>query len=169
MSSVFIDASGNLKYQGTTGNPAVLSDSAGVTPLVPQVVPFTGSTGSQSVGTSSFQSIGTIAFNPSAIFAGNDRLTRTITFQAIVEATPSVTLEIRLYNLNAGAVVTGSLLSSSSNSPVVVSGTLTVGAATNLLNSEQIYEVQLRISAPGSPAASDRAICKSAQIVVTCA
>ena len=162
----FIDTtSGAYKYQGTSGTPAVLALADGTVHLVPLIHPFTGSTGFQSVAVTTFQGIGTISFDPSALFTTNGKVTRALKFEAILEATPTVTIEVRLYNLTAGSVVSGSTLSSSVNTPTYVSATLTAGS--ELPNSNQLYEVQLRISSPASPIGSDRAICKLAQLVST--
>lgn len=164
----FVDTStGAFKYQGTSGTPAVIAGADGSVHLVPMIHPFTGSTGFQSTSSSGFTGVGVISFDPSALFNTNTKIVRSIKFEAILESSSGVTSEIQLYNLSVGSIVTGSVLSSSSNSPAVVSATLTVAAAPNVPNSQQIYEIQLRISSPGSPTASNRAICKSAQIVVT--
>ena len=159
-------ATGELKYQGTSGSPAILAEVDGSVHLIPYVASYTGSTGAESVGVSTFTSIGTIVFDPSDLFDGNDKITRTLAFQAIVEVTPSVTMEIQLYNVNAGSIVTNSVSSSSSITPEVITKNLILGSSPNIPNLEQIYDVQIRISSPVSPGPSDRAICKLAQINV---
>lgn len=164
----YIDtATGDLKYQGTSGTPAILAEADGTVHLIPIVFPYTGSTGFQSVGTTTFTSIGTIVFDPSALYDGNSNIDRTFKFQAIVEVTSGVTVEVRLYNIDTGVAVTNSTQTSTSTVPEVLSATLTVGASPNLVNAEQIYDVQIRISLPISPSPSDRAICKSAQIIAS--
>jgi hypothetical protein len=163
----YIDTTtGDFKYQGTSGTPAVLAKADGSVHLVPLIHPFGSSTGVQSSGIATFTGIGTIVFDPSSIFSTNGKITRSISFQAVLEVSASVTGEIQLYNISTGAVVTGSLLSSSTASPTLLTGTLTIGASPNLPNSQQIYEVQIRISSPGSPSVSDRVVCKNAQIIV---
>lgn len=166
--TTFVDtASGDLKYQGTSGTAAIIARADGSVHLVPLVSPYSGSSGFESIGDATFTGIGIVLFDPSAIFNTNGKVTRAITFQVILESTPSVTSEIQLYNITAGQVVSGSLLSTSNNSPTILSGSLVIGASPNLPNSQQIYEVQLRISNPSVPTATDRAICKLAQLVVT--
>ncbi|HVI42662.1 MAG TPA: hypothetical protein VM577_18580 [Anaerovoracaceae bacterium] len=165
---IYIDTTtGDLKYQGTSGTPSILTRADGTVHLVPLIVNYSGTTGVQSVGVSTFTGIGVSSFDPSAIFSTNGKVTRTIKYVVVLEGSTGVTAEIQLYNLSAGAIVTGSLLSTSNNSPTLLSGTLTVGASPNVPNSAQLYEVQLRISSPSSPAVSDRAICKMAYIQVT--
>lgn len=163
----FIDTvSGDFKFQGTSGTPAVLAQTDGSVHLVPLVHPFTGSSGYQSIGSSSFTGIGLITFDPSALFSTNGKVIRSIKFEAILECTSGVTGEIKLYNISVGSEVTSSLLSTSANSPTLVSSTLAIGVAPNVPNSQQIYEIQLRISVPATPSASDRVICKLGQLVV---
>lgn len=167
MSLIYIDSStGELKYQGPTSTAAILSSSDGTIPLIPFIVSFNGFVGSTSVNTNSFESIGSLSLDPSALFAGNNKITRTFLFKAIVEVSSGVTCEIRLYNLNAGSAVTSSTLTSSTTSPTVVSAALTIGAAPNLVNSSQLYEIQFRVSAPTDPGLSDIAICRQAGIDV---
>lgn len=164
----YIDtATGQLKYQGTSGTPGILVDAAGGVSLIPFFAVYAAISGSQETNSSGFTAIGTAIFDPSILWSGNTKVTRGIKFQAVLEATSGVTAEIQLYNISAGAAVTSSALSTSANIPTIVEGTLTIGASPNIPNSQQIYEVQLRISAPGSPAPSDRAICKLGQLIVT--
>ena len=166
MAEVFIDAgTGELKYQGTSGTPAVLSDASGNVPLLPIAVSYALLTGVQTADSSVFTGLGARELDPSSLFSGNSKITLTVQFRALVEATTGVTAEIRLYNLDTGTAVSGSTLTTSSNSPDLLTAALTVGSAPNLVNSSQNYELQLRISAPGSPAPTDRAICKMAEIV----
>lgn len=166
MSALFIDSlTGELKFQGASGDPAVLADGTGQVPLLPMSIPYTLLTGVQTADSSVFAGLGALEIDPSALFAGNSKITLTVQFRALVEATTGVTAEIRLYNLNLGYVVSGSTLTTSSNVPDLLTATLTVGSAPDLRNESQKYELQLRISAPGSPGASDRAICKMAEIV----
>lgn len=166
MPEVFIDSgTGELKYQGTSGTPAVLSDGAGNVPFLPMSVPYTLLTGVQTADSSVFAGLGARELDPSAIFSGNSKITLSVEFRALVEATTGVTAEIRLYNLDTGTAVSGSTLTTSSNSPDLLTAVLTVGSAPDLVNGPQNYELQLRMSAPGSPGPSDRAICKMAEIV----
>lgn len=166
MAAVFIDSgTGELKYQGTSGTPGILSDGAGNVPLLPMTLSYTMLTGVQTADSSIFSGLGAREIDPSAIFNGNSKISLTVEFRALVEATPGVTAEVRLYNLDTGSAVTGSTLSTSSNSPDLLTAILTVGVAPNLVNGSQNYELQLRMSAPGSPGVTDRAICKMAEII----
>lgn len=166
MSAVFIDSvTGELKYQGPSGSPAILSDGYGVISLLPMSIPYTLLTGVQTADSSVFAGLGARELDPSAIFSGNSAITLSVEFRALVEATTGVTAEIRLYNLDTGTAVSGSTLTTSSNSPDLLTAVLTVGSAPDLVSGPQNYELQLRISAPGSPGATDRAICKMAEII----
>lgn len=166
MPAVFVDSmTGELKYQGTSGDPAILSDGYGVVPLLPMSIPYTLLTGVQTADSSVFAGLGAREIDPSVIFSGNSKIALTVEFRALVEATTGVTAEIRLYNLDTGSAVSGSTLTTSSNSPDLLTAALTVGSAPDLVNGSQNYELQLRISAPGSPGPSDRAICKMAEII----
>jgi len=166
MATVFIDSgTGELKYQGTSGTPGILSDGSGNVPLVPISICYSLLNGVATGDSSAFTAIGGRELDPSVLFSGNSKITLTVDFRALVEATTGVTSEIRLYNLDTGSAVNGSTMSTSSTSPDLLTATLTVGAAPDLVNGSQNYELQLRISAPGSPGATDRAICKMAEIV----
>ena len=165
---IFVDTTtGDLKYQGVTGTPAILAEANGSVHLIPYVATYAGTTGIHTNDTTTFSGIGAIIFNPASIFAGNTKITRTLKFQTIIEATTGVTTEIRLYNISTGAAVTGTTLTTTAVIPTLVESTLTIGASPNLPNSQQIYEIQLRISLPASPGVTDLAICKLAQILVT--
>lgn len=164
----FIDTvSGDFKYQGTTGAPAVLAQANGNVHLIPLVLPYTGSTGFQSVGTNVFTGIGTLVFNPIDSFSTNSKIVQTLKFQTILECTPGVTAEIQIYNVNLDGIAGNSLLSTNSSSPLILETTFEVGNSFNVPNTSQIYEIQLRISDPSPPDVTDRAICKLAQIVIT--
>lgn len=166
MATVFIDSgTGELKYQGTSGTPGILSDGTGNVPLVPMSISYPLLNGVGTADSSVFTGIGARQLDPSALFGGNSKITLSVEFKALVEGTTGVTAEIRLYNLDTGSAVTGTTLTTSSNVPDLLSGVLTVGSAPNLVNSSQNYEVQLRITSPGSPGVTDRAICKMAEIV----
>lgn len=166
MAEVFIDnITGELKYQGTSGTPAILAEGNGAVHLVPISISYTLITGIQLANSNSFAGIGTRELNPSSIFDGNSKISLNIQFRVLLEATPGVTAEVRLFNLSAGSVVSGTTLSSSSTTPELKTATLTVGSAPNLVNSTQNYELQLRISSPSSPTNSDRAVCKMAELL----
>ena len=166
MPAVFIDSTtGELKYQGTSGTPGILSDGTGNVPLLPISLSYTLLTGVQTADSSIFSGLGARELDPSSLFSGNSKISLTVEFRALVETTTGVTAEIRLYNLDTGSAVTGSTLTTSNNYPTLLSSTLTVGTAPNLVNGSQNYELQLRISSPGSPGVTDRAICKMAEVI----
>jgi len=111
-------------------------------------------TGLQATSQIVYTRIGNIRLDPSK-FPANTQ----ITFQAIVEATTGKTAQIQLYNLTDGGPVAGSVLSSSSTTPAVVSATVT------LPGSSKDYEVQLLMTTAGST--SDHVDCTSAKLILT--
>lgn len=166
MAEIFIDnATGELKYQGTSGTPGILADSAGNIPLVPMFFNNGIVSGVAYANLNTFTPIGSINFDPSSFFEGNSKITRTIVFRALLSNSIGVTGEIKLYNLTLGADVTGSLLSSDDVSPIEYTATLTVGG--NIPDSDNLYEVQFRISDPTPPLFGDYALCNFAAITVS--
>lgn len=166
MTVPYIDSTtGELKVQGNTGTPGILCDSAGNVPFVPSKICYNGITGIQGTNLTTFTSIGSISFNPASLFSGNTKIIRSITFQSICQTSPSTTMEIRLYNLTTGLAITDSILSTSSNSPIILtSPVLTI--PTDLLNSLCLYHIQIRLTFPSTPSNDDRALCHSANIIV---
>lgn len=167
--TIYLDpATGEVKYLGSlSATPGVLADGYGSVPLIPFQESFSLTNGIQSIGgisASTFTSKGTRTFDPSALFAGNSKITRTLQFKALVQVTPGVTMQIRIYNNTDGSAVAASILSSSSPSLTEVSTTLIVG--TDVPNSNKIYDVEMKILTPSSPATTDQAICKSAEFVM---
>lgn len=162
--SLLIDSSSNLLYKTSGGTPVQVVSSGGIMNYVPLKESFPLVSGDQDVNINTYTSIGVRSFDPSAIFDSFTHLTRTITFKAIVSCTSGVSLSILLYDLTGGSAVSGTTLTSSSNTPEEVSATLTPGG--NIQNSNRLYEVQLKITVPVTAGASDRATCKSAEIQV---
>lgn len=121
------------------------------------LVNYTLVSGAQQVGVSTFTGIGAVIFDPSVVFGG---LGTTVKLDMLVEGTSGVTAQIRLFNVTDGYAVAGTTLSTSANTPTELSAVLSIGTA--IPNSKKTYEIQLRISAPGSPGALDRAVCKYA-------
>lgn len=100
-----------------------------------------------------YVALGTVDFDPS-VFVN----IRSITFQAIVETTDSLSpAEVRLYNYTAASQVAGSVLQTTSLGPALVSASVTLPAGSN------IYEAQLRLTGAGT---SDRVSCKQARLLV---
>ena len=132
-----------------------------------RIVPgFTGIASSQTTGADG-DGIGWIVFDPSAYGSGGSGVTRNIVFSTVLQVAGAMTAEVRLYNLDTSAYVTGTTLTSTSTTPARVrSAALTVGSSPNVPNSIQTYEVRLRISA-GSPGVTDFAFCKGAHIEVS--
>jgi len=160
----------------STGN-VVLWDGAQWTPsslaTVPAIFTFPGVTGSQSnsgTGSNTYKGIGCIVFDPSVIAAGagSSGFTRTIKFRAVLEGTPGVTAQVKLFNVDDAEDVTGTALSVASTTPSrLISGTLTVGgAAGNIKNALRTYEVQLQVFTPNPAGAGDGCTCKLAQLEV---
>lgn len=120
----------------------------------PRPIPIVA--GIQSTISQTFTRMGVIRFDPSIY-------TRTVTikFQVIAEATPGQTVEFRLYNTTDGGAVSGSTLSTSSQTPVVLEATLS-----GLTASAKIYEAQFRLSSTPS-ASSDRGTCTHAELNIT--
>jgi hypothetical protein len=120
-----------------------------------QAAPISLLAGVGSTAQTSFQGIGAVPIDPTR-YLGSP----TFTFVAMLEATSGMTAAIQLYDLTAGAVVSGSLLTTTSTTTTKLTGSVTLPSA------EHIYEVQIRISA-GTPGSSDRATCKCARVDVT--
>jgi hypothetical protein len=167
--TIYLDTvTGEMKYLGPSNTTAgIICDTNGSVPLVPCQQSFSLTNGIQSVGGvagSTFTSKGTRTFDPSVLYAGNSKITRTLQFKALVQVTPGVTMQVRLYNTTDGAAIASSILSSSSSSLVEVSATLAL--TTDIPNSSKTYDVEIKITSPVTPSNADQAICKSAEIVV---
>lgn len=134
-------------------------------PLLPLLIHYPMVAGEQQYAGTTFVGVGTVIFDPTAIFAGDVNIARTVMLELLAEATAGVTAEIRLFNVTDGSPVAGTTLSTSANAPTELSHALVIG--TDIPNAKKIYEIQLRISAPGSPGVNDRAILKFASLQVT--
>lgn len=104
------------------------------------------------VGAGTFTRIGSVKLNT------NLYTNTTYTFEAILEATTGQTAEIRLYNVTDGTIVNLSTLSTSANSPTVLTVNIVPTTGT------KIYEAQIRVT--GAPGINDGVICSGAQILV---
>jgi hypothetical protein len=111
-------------------------------------VPVTGFSGEASNTFTTFAAIGSFALDPSD-FPG------TYTFESVLEVTDTYTAEVRLYDVTAAAAVAGSTLSSTSDTPEIVSASVTPASGA------RVYEVQLRVTATGGTA-----VCKFATLRV---
>jgi hypothetical protein len=121
-----------------------------------KIVP--GVSGYQDTQADSWEEVGGLIFNPLE-FVGS-----TFEFEALIQTTIiAKAANIRLYNITDGAVVTDSVLSSTSLVPDLVSVVLT--APDDLPNGEKIYAVQVKMSIAGGP--NERCICKAAHIKVS--
>lgn len=89
-------------------------------------------------------------------------LNRTVKFIACIERVTVGSAEIRLWNRTESEAVTGTTLSSSSETSVQVSATLTVGASAGNLKDDFSYEVQLRSTDGGGTG-----ICTNARLEIT--
>ncbi len=110
--------------------------------------------GVEDTDSTGFQTIGS-----TAIDTGSYPNTLSVSWQALIETTSALdAVEIRLYNVTTAAVIAGSVLSSTSLTPVLVSASISLTSGLN------IYEAQLRLQSTGTP---NRATCKQAQVVIS--
>lgn len=86
-------------------------------------------------------------------------ITTTVTFSALLTATAGKTAECQLYNMTDGAIVVGSVLSSSSLSPDFQSAVIT------LASGAKDYLVQLRMTTASG--GTDQVTCSSAMLTLT--
>lgn len=104
--------------------------------------------------------VGALVFDPSALFAGNAQVARTLRFVAVLECgVGGQTCSLELYNLTDN--VTVATLTASSTVPSIVTSALTVPG--DLPNSQKLYT--LRLSRVGG-SSSDFVTCKSARLEV---
>ena len=113
-----------------------------------------------SVMDSAFGITGRIFLDPSKIRTRPDK-SRKFYFEAALYCDPGASAEIRLYDTIAGAVVAGSLLTTSSPAPILVVGEITQDLSP--VSSSRLYEVQLRRSVG---LITDKVYVASASIVV---
>lgn len=108
------------------------------------------------IGTSSntFIRLGSIMIDSSSY-----KVSPTVIFNGIFEATVGRTAELRLYNVTDGVVVSNSTLSTSSNVSDYKFALISLSPGI------KIYEAQLRITS-GSPLSFDGAVCTSAKIII---
>lgn len=84
--------------------------------------------------------------------------TSSVVWEAILETTSGAdAAEIRLFNVTTATQVAGSVLSTTSLTPVLVTSSISLAAGANL------YEAQIRLMTTGFP---NRATCKQAQIII---
>jgi hypothetical protein len=108
--------------------------------------------GVENVDVTGFTSIGsTIPFAPESNPNGS------FTWSVVLETSNAAdAAEIRLYNVTLGAVVAGSVLSTTSITPVNLSAVITPATGLNL------YSAQMRLQTTGSP---NVATCRQAQVI----
>ncbi len=164
--TVYVDTvTGELKYQGTSGTSGILADATGSVPLVPCTYCFSLVSYLADCTKATFQSMGNILFNPASLYAGSSKITRTITFDALIYGSSSVTAQIRLYNVTDATIVSGTVLSSGgASSPIKVSTPLVPGV--EIPNSEKQYEMQMKILFPALVSPGDFAFCSYSAINV---
>jgi hypothetical protein len=97
-------------------------------------------------------------------------LTRHVHFKALIEATSiTATTQIMLYDVTDGAVITGTIGSTSNYTGLILfdSGPLTVGTLPGQIRTDvaAIYEVRLAMTS-GNPS-TDSAICANARVEIT--
>lgn len=112
-----------------------------------------------STASTTFVNGASFEFDPTILTAANG--TRTIGLRVIAETTgPQAT--IQLYNYTAASVVTGSTLTTSSVTPVL----LTTGdLSSNLTNGPALYQVQIKMASGGG--ASDRVSLDMAKLRIS--
>lgn len=109
--------------------------------------------GIETAGNTGFQAIGGSAMLDPANFSNGST-----TWSSVISTTNAAdAAEVRLYNLTLGSVVAGSVLSTTSLTPAVVSGAVTLAPGPNL------YEAQLRLQTTGAP---NQATCRQAQVTI---
>lgn len=146
---LFIDNSGNLKYQGPSGDPAVVAEANGSVYLAPMQVPHSITQGEFSNNTTTFLTIGSTLFDPSAYFNSNDAITRTINLVVLSRVTAGVTGQFRLYNVTDGTPVASTLTSVTDSTHLnTASSTISLSIPSDISNSAKIYELQIRIEDP---------------------
>lgn len=117
-----------------------------------------GLAGIGTTNSSFFTVVGEFEFDPSVLQPANGG-SRTMKLQVILETTAPLATA-RLYNFTAAAAVTGSTLTTSSTSPVILtSGDITA----NLSGSSALYQVQISMAAG---LGSDRVTCSMAKLLV---
>jgi hypothetical protein len=114
--------------------------------------------GVATTNSSFFTVVGEFEFDPSVLQAANGG-SRTMKLQVILETT-APTATVRLYNFTTAAAVTGSTLTTTSTTPVILtSGDLFV----NLSVSSALYQVQISMAAG---LGTDRVTCSMAKLLV---
>lgn len=139
---------------------------ASVSTALPTVVPFPGVAGVQQTSNTGYTECGAIVFNAAVMAPSDSQLTRTVKFRAVLEISPAGgTAYVRLFNTTDGEAVTSTELSTANTTATkLVSGTLTVGAASgNIKNAEKLYEIQIKRT---GGTATDVVTCKLAQLEV---
>lgn len=146
---LFVDTSGNLKYQGPSGSPAVVAEANGNVYLAPMQVPHAIAQGEFSNNTNTFLTIGSTLFDPSAYFNSNDAITRTINLIVLSRVTAGVTGQFRIYNVTDGSPVASTLTSVTDSTHLsTASSNIALSIPADLPNSAKIYELQIRVDDP---------------------
>lgn len=115
--------------------------------------PMFGVAGIARTNSTSFVALGIVALDPTKFFGSPQYF-----FKASLEVTGGLTAAIQLYDLTAGAVVSGSLVTTTSATPILLAS-----SALTFARSLRLYEVQARISV-GTPGVSDQLTCKIAYV-----
>ena len=120
-----------------------------------------GISGRQQTAQTVGDEVGALVFDPSALFAGNAQVARTIRLVAVLEAgVGGQTCSLELYNLTDNVSVT-TLTTTNTVPTIVTSAALTVPA--NLPNSQKLYTLRLFRTGGSS---SDYVPCKLARLDV---
>jgi len=142
--------------------------------VLTQVYEVVGIAGAEITDSVTWEGHGGFKFDPRIYYPGGLGLTREVRFQAMLETTDGTTplpAKARLYDLTNGAAVTSSEITSSSETPEIVSsGVLSIGTGggVDLQDDEIDYEVQIILDdSSGSPGPTDVITCKRASLRLT--
>jgi len=116
-------------------------------------IPILGFCGDASAAETTFTTIGAFALDP-------DDYPGTYEFEAVIEVTDTYTAEVRLYDVTAAAALSGSTLSTTSDTPDIQSAAVTPASGA------RVYEVQLRVTSSGGVAVCKFAVLKVSQNAV---
>jgi len=138
-----------------------VSPSSLLTVILSQETRYVGLAGLQTTDEPSFVAVGGTYFDPTLLTPSGNGLTRSIKFRAVLETTDAgLPVECQLYNITDGALVGGSLLTSTSLAPAMVTS-----ADLALPATPKLYEVRFRMNGVAGP--SDQVACKLAELSVT--
>lgn len=157
---------GPIGPTGATGNTGPTGPAGTVPSNIPVLnggapqkkLDVLGLSGIGTTNSSFFTVVGELEFNPT-ILQSADVGSRTIKFQVILETT-SPLATVRLYNFTTAAEVTGSVLTTSSSTPVILTSS---DISNNLSASSALYQVQISMA---TGLVTDRVTCGMAKLLI---